>query len=123
MFQTESGFKNEAGDFLVQEMKKAGIKNTVASLIFYGSAQHNTARPGSDVDVAVITSRADDRQRTADTFVSTIAPKFKQYFGVQLDAYVKSAAEFRKLLKENRPPVSTLMRSYTVFLGKEPLEV
>lgn len=123
MFQAEGGFKEEIRDFLLDEMKKARVKGAIASLILYGSAQKGTAGKKSDVDIAVIVSRAADVKRVADIFVADTAARFKAYFGVQLDPYVKSSAEFRARLKKNQPPVSTLMRSYSVLYGKEPLEI
>ncbi len=123
MFHAESGFKNEIRDFLLEDIRKKRIKALIASLILYGSAQKGTTGRGSDVDIAVVVFRAADVERAADIFLSEIAPRFKAYFGVRLDPYVKSAAEFRERLKKNRPPVSTLMQSYLVLYGKEPLEV
>ena len=123
MFKAESGVKEEIRDFLLSEMKKAGIRKRLVSLILYGSAQKGKAIKGSDVDIAVILSQARDVARITDLFASIIAPKFRGYFGVQLDVYVKSAADFRRRLKKNLPPVSTLIKSYSVLYGKEPLEV
>lgn len=123
MFEVESGFKEEIRDFLLDEIKRAGIKQTIVSLILYGSAQKGTADQGSDIDIAVIVASLGDVHRVSDIFISTITGKFKAYFGVHLDFYVKTAAEFRDRLKKNRPPVSTLIKSYSVLYGKEPLEV
>lgn len=123
MFRAEGGFREEVRDFFLKEMKRAGIKGFITSLILYGSAQKGSTGKGSDVDVAVIVSRAADVGRTADIFISDIAARFKAYFGVQLDPYVKFSTEFRARLKKNQPPVSTLMRSYSVIYGKEPLEI
>ncbi len=121
MFATESNLKNEIRDFLLDEFKKTKIKVKVASLILYGSIQTETAKKGSDVDVAVVVSRAVDLRSVEDAFSLEIIPRFKAYFGVQIDPYIKSADEFKKRLKNNKPPVSTLMKSYFVLYGKEPL--
>ncbi len=123
MFQAEGGFKEEVRDFLLDEMRKARVKSAIASLILYGSAQKGVTGKGSDVDIAVIVSRAADVRRVEDIFVSGTAARFKAYFGAHLDPYVKSSTEFRTRLKKNQPPVSTLMRSYSVLYGKEPLEI
>ena len=123
MFRAEGGFREEVRDFLLDEMRKARVKGAVASLILYGSVQKGAAGKGSDVDVAVIVSRAADVKRVEDVFVSGTAARFKAYFGAQLDPYIKSSAEFRARLKRNQPPVSTLMRSYSVLYGEEPLEI
>lgn len=123
MFRAEGGFKEDVRDFLLDEMRKARIKGAIVSLILYGSAQKGVTGKGSDVDVAVVVSRAADVERVGDIFVSGTAARFKAYFGAQLDPYIKSSAEFLARLKKNQPPVSTLMRSYSVLYGKEPLEI
>lgn len=123
MFVSEGNIKNEIRDFLLEECRKAKIKIKISSLILYGSIQTGKAKKGSDVDIAVIVLRVTDVKGVEDVFLSAICPKFKAYFGVQLDPYVKSAAEFKARLKKNQPPISTLMKSYSVLYGKEPLEV
>ena len=123
LFEAEGGVKDEIRDFLLKELKTAGIKQRIVSLILYGSVQKDKAVKRSDVDVAVVVDKAVDVKKVTDIFISRIMDKFKAYFGVQLDPYIKSAAEFRGRLKRNLPPVSTLMKSYTVLYGKEPLEV
>ncbi len=123
LFEAEGSVKDEIRDFLVKELKVAGIKQAVVSLILYGSVQKDDAGKNSDADVAVVVDKAVDVKRVTDIFISTIMGRFKSYFGVQLDPYIKSAADFRNRLKRNLSPVSTLMKSYTVLYGKEPLEV
>lgn len=123
LFQSEANVKEEIRDFLLKELKTAGLKSSVVSLILYGSVQKNEAGQKSDTDVAVIVGKAADVKAVADRCAGVIMPKFKAYFGLPLDPYIKSAAEFRELLKKNKPPVSTLMKSYSVLYGKEPLEI
>lgn len=123
MFAAESNIKNEIRDFLLKEFKRTKIKSKISSLILYGSMQTETAKKGSDIDIAVVVSRAADIHSVENALLSEIAPRFKTYFGVQMDSYIKSAAEFKERLKKNQPPVSTLMKSYSVLYGKEPLEI
>ena len=123
MFEVENNFKVEIRDLLLEEIKKAGIKTAIVSLILYGSVQQGTANKKSDVDVAVVVDKASNMKRVTEVFNSAVADRFKSYFGVHLDFYVKSVAEFRERLKKNLPPVSTLIKSYSVLYGKEPLEV
>ena len=123
MFEAESNYKQEIGDLLLKEVKKAGIKSIIVSLILYGSVEKKMAQQGSDVDVAVVVAKQKDVDRVFEIFNSIIAEKFKSFFGVHLDFYVKSVTEFRELLQKRRPPISTLMKAYSVLYGKEPLEV
>jgi predicted nucleotidyltransferase len=123
MFKAVSGLKEEIGDFIVKEMKRDGILKSVLAVYLYGSVQKGGAVLGSDVDIAVAVAKASDVERVSEAFLSTIAPRFEAYFGAPLDPYVKSSDEFRGRLEKNQPPVSTLMKSYSVLYGKEPLEV
>ncbi|HPN87855.1 MAG TPA: nucleotidyltransferase domain-containing protein [Candidatus Omnitrophota bacterium] len=123
LFESEGNIKDEIRDFLLKELKSAGVKQKIVSLIFYGSAQRNEAGKNSDADVFVVVKKSVDVKSVSDVFVSVVMGKFKSYFGIQLDPYIKSAADFRSQLKKNLPPVSTLMKSYIVLYGKEPLEV
>lgn len=123
MFAVENNYKHEIGDFLLEEIKRAGIKGIIISLILYGSVAQKGPKGVGDVDVAVVVEKKKDVARVGEVFHSKIAEKFKSFFGVQLDFYVKSRREFEKLLKNHRPPVSTLMKAYSVLYGKQPLEV
>jgi len=123
MFEAESGVKDEIQHFLLTEIKNAGIKKEIVSLILYGSVAKGSARKNSDIDVAVVVDKSARVDRIADIFISAVMPKFKTYFGAHLDLYVKSTVEFRERLKKDLPPVSTLIRNYSVLYGKEPLEI
>lgn len=123
IFEMEIGFKEEIGIFIKEQMRMAGVQKYVASALLYGSLQKDTAVQGSDVDVAVVVSKAADLEKVSDAFESRVAPFFKTYFGTQLDLYIKSASEFRESLKKKRPPLGDLIKSYTVLYGKEPLEI
>lgn len=123
MFAAEGNVKSEIRDFLLGEFKRTKIRAKISAVFLYGSMQNETAKKGSDVDVAVVVSRAADLRAIEGVFLSEINSRFKIYFGVQLDPYIKSAGEFRERLKKSQPPVSTLMKSYSVLCGKEPLEI
>ncbi|MBP9854635.1 MAG: nucleotidyltransferase domain-containing protein [Candidatus Omnitrophica bacterium] len=123
LFETEGSVNDEIGDFLVKELKQARLKQAVVSLILYGSVQRHEARKVSDVDIAVIVEKTTDVKKVSDIFISSITGKFRAYFGVQLDLYIKPVTEFKSRLKRNLAPVSTLMKSYAVLYGKEPLEI
>lgn len=123
MFEVENNYREEIRDLLLEGIQRAGLKKAIVSMILYGSVQKGTAHKESDVDVAVVVAKSTDIDRVFKVFNSNIEERFKSFFGVHLDFYVKPAAEFRKLLQKNQPPVSTLMKSYSVLYGKEPLEV
>jgi len=123
MFKEEISLKDELRDFLVKQTEEAGIKKKIVSLLLYGSLQRGAAREKSDVDIAVIIKDKKDQKVIEDKFLNDISVKFHDYFKAHLDAYIKTEVEFHARLKRNLPPVSTLMKSYSVLYGKEPLEI
>lgn len=123
IFKEETSLKDEIRNFLILHLQRTGMKQKIVSLILYGSMQQGTMRDGSDVDIAVIIKNKKDTEEIEGKFLHTIATQFHDYFKAHLDPYIKTAAEFRARLKKNLPPVSTLMKSYSVLYGKEPLEI
>lgn len=123
MFKKEFSLKDEIKDFLIKQIQKTRITNKILSLILYGSLQQGVATSGSDVDIAVIIKNKKDKNKIEDKFLNNISVKFSEYFKLHLDAYIKTKEEFRARLKKNLSPVSTLMKSYSVILGKEPLDI
>jgi len=123
MFKEEISLKDELKDFLIKRIREAGIKKKIASLLLYGSLQKATTHDKSDVDVAIIIKNKKDKKEIEERFLNEISVKFHDYFKTHLDTYIKTTDEFRTRLKKNLPPVSTLMKSYSVICGKEPLEI
>jgi len=123
MFKAEGNWKKDLKERIVQGMKDAGILKAVTSVILYGSVQQGSSKPESDLDLAIIVKMPPDLEKVKDAFLGPIAADLSAYLGLRLDAYIKTAEEFSKLLKRNSPPVSTLIKAYSVLYGKEPLEV
>lgn len=123
MFKEEISLKDEVKDFLNTRIKENGLKKKIVSLLLYGSLQRGVTHDKSDVDIAVIIKNKKDKKEIEEKFLNEISVKFYDYFKVHLDIYLKSKEEFRARLKKNLPPVSELMRAYSVIYGKEPLEI
>lgn|SRR3989338_4343465 len=123
MFKEEISLKDEIKDFLVKQVKEARMQKKIFSLLLYGSLQKGTTQEKSDVDIAIILKNKKDSSEIEERFLNDISIKFYDYFKVHLDTYIKTRGEFRLKLKKNLPPVSTLIKSYSVIYGKEPLEI
>lgn len=123
MFKEEGLLKDEIKNFLVEQICKAGIKKKVLSIILYGSFQRKETHDTSDVGIAVIIKNKKDKEEIEEIALNDISVKFHDYFKVHLDVYIQAKEEFRVKLKKNLPPVSTLMESFSVVYGKEPLEI
>ncbi len=123
MFKAEGGWKKDLKEKLTQGMREAGILSSVASVILYGSVQRGEAKPRSDLDLAIIVKMSANTVEVRDAFLGPIAAEIAAYCGMRLDVYIKSTREFSEMLKRNSPPLSELMKAYSVLYGKEPLEI
>lgn len=122
-FKGELSIKKDIIIFLKKAINKDKLKNKILSLILYGSLQTGKTNQKSDVDIAIITKGQRDKQQLEKVFTEDITDKFHEYFGAHLDIYIKTKDEFIRRLKKNLPPISTLMRSYSVIYGKDPLDL
>lgn len=122
-FKKELSLQEDIKHFLLKKFGESGIKRKIESLILYGSLQRAKATGTSDVDIAVIVKDKEDAKDIEDKIVGDISRQFKEYFGLNLDAYIKSEAEFINRIEKKLPPVSSLMESYSVFFGKDPKEL
>ena len=122
-FNEEHSVIKDMINFLKNEIKTKKLKDIIVSLIFYGSFQKKSATETSDVDIAVITKNKANRAQVEKLFLEDISSRFHEYFGAHLDVYIKTQEEFIKRLRKNQPPVSTLIESYTMVYGKDPLDM
>jgi len=121
MFQKEDAFKNDVFEFIKAALTKKKVMESIVSVLLYGSQQSGKSDESSDIDVAVIVRRNSDLKAMEDLFIEEITSSFYDYFGVSLDAYIKTQQDFTDRLNKNLPPVSTLMKSYSVVYGKDPI--
>jgi len=91
----------------------------IISIIFYGSQQKEKAEESSDIDIAVIVRDNNDTKIVEDLFIENITSAFYDYFGVSLDVYIKTQKDFIDRLNKDLPPVSTLMKSYSIVYGED----
>lgn len=123
MFKNELSAKKEIVEYLRTQIRSSGLSSKIVSVILYGSLQRHQTHEQSDVDIAVIVSNGKDLTAVENFFAEKVTDSFNRYFRAHLDIYLKAAVEFRLRLKKRLPPVSDLMKSYSVIWGKEPLEV
>lgn len=122
-FKKELSIKKDMINFLKNEIKTKKLTDKIVSVIFYGSLQKRRATETSDVDIAVVTKNKADREFIEKLFLEDISSRFHEYFGAHLDTYIKTQDEFIKRLKNNLPPISALIKSYTMVYGKDPLNM
>jgi len=122
-FKKDFSLKNDIKDFLLKKVGDLGLTHRISSLILYGSFQNDNAGKGSDVDVIVVVKSKADVEKVVDVFLGKIYPPFYEYFGVHLDAYVRSCQDFIIRLKKKQPPLVGLLDSYSVIYGQDPREM
>lgn len=123
MFKREMGIKDEIKAWLTKQVRQAGLTTNILSVLLYGSFHEKKTKLSSDVDIAVVVKNDKSKAKVEEIFLDDISDKFAEYFSAHLDTYVQTRDEFRAKLKNNLPPVSSLMKSYSVIIGKEPLEI
>jgi predicted nucleotidyltransferase len=121
MLQKENDFKKDAFKFILGLLKENKSINRIISIIFYGSQQKEKSNESSDIDIAVIVRGNSDKKIIEDLFIENIISPFYNYFGVSLDTYIKTRKDFTDRLRKDLPPVSALMKSYSVIYGEDPL--
>ena len=122
LFHKERSIKEDIKEFLLDKITAYNIKSSIKSLILYGSLSRSQTHTASDCDIAVIVKDSKSKKRVEDVFIENISSEFSEYFGFSLDAYIKASDEFKARLKKNLPPVSTLIKSYVVIYGKNPID-
>ena len=121
MLQKENDFKKDVFEFILRFLKESKSMNNIISIIFYGSQQKEKSNESSDIDIAVIVRENSDIKILEDLFIENVTSSFYDYFGVSLDAYIKTHKDFIDRLHKDLPPVSTMMKSYSVIYGEDPL--
>ncbi|MFH1782629.1 MAG: nucleotidyltransferase domain-containing protein [Candidatus Omnitrophota bacterium] len=122
VFKKEHSVKEDIFNFLKEKVKQKGIKDRIISIILYGSLQSGKTNEKSDVDIAIVTKDQIAKKEIEKIFIEDISHKFYDYFGINLDSYIKTKDEFLMRLKKKMPPISRLMKTYSVIYGKDPLE-
>ena len=121
MLDKEDDFKKDVFKFILSLLKENKSMQRIISIIFYGSQQKEKSNESSDIDIAIIVRDNSDLERIENLFIENITSSFYDYFGVSLDAYIKTKKDFIDRLNNNLTPVSTLMKSYNVIYGEDPI--
>ncbi|PKM99121.1 MAG: hypothetical protein CVU78_07895 [Elusimicrobia bacterium HGW-Elusimicrobia-2] len=122
-FSNEQSVMKDIGAFIKKKLRDKKISADIVSVVLYGSAQTGRGIKKGDVGIAVIVKDAKRVKRIKSVFAEDIAEAFYEYFNAHLDVYLKTKKRFKEMVKNNAPPVSTLMKSYSVIYGKDPRDL
>ena len=121
LFAREHALREDVGAFLERRIADLGLRPSVVSALLYGSLAAGRTRETSDGDVAFVVRDARAKARLEKALRETVAAGFFGEFGFHVDPYIKTEAEFRRKVRRNEPPVSTLMKTYRTLFGKDPI--
>lgn len=121
-FQKERSIKEDISNFLVKKINDYKIASSIKSLILYGSLVRGETHHTSDCDIAIIIKDSRSKKKIEDLFIEKISSEFSEYFGMSLDAYIKTRDEFISRMRKNLSPVSSLMKAYMVLYGRDPID-
>jgi predicted nucleotidyltransferase len=122
IFEKEYSFKKDIFTFITKAIKEKRIEKHIVSVIFYGSQQTEKTYQDSDVDIAVVVKNKNALKTVEDVFIEEIDSSFRSYFGISLDVYIKTKKDFIDRLKKKMSPVSSLIKSYSMIYGVDPLD-
>jgi UTP:GlnB (protein PII) uridylyltransferase len=90
--------------------------SAVLSLAIYGSAARGDDRPGSDLDVLVVTRSAEDAPGAHEA-LSRSAPLFDRDFGLDLAPMVISRQQFNQQAEAGDPVMAEILKEARVVAG------
>jgi predicted nucleotidyltransferase len=121
-FKKEFSINKDIDTFLKEEIRKNKLGKKILSLLVYGSAAEGVTDRSEDIDIAIIVKTKIDEQFIEEIFIRDITFRFNEYFGIQLDLYVKTKRDFIEKIKNNKSPVSTIKKSYRIIYGEDPVK-
>lgn len=121
-FQKEYSLKEDIKNFFLKKIKDYKLGKNIISLILYGSIVRNQTHQSSDCDIAIVVKDIRSKGKIEDLFIDKISTEFLEYFGLSLDAYIKTYDEFSMRLRKRLAPISTLIKSYMLIYGKDPID-
>ncbi|MEW5928422.1 MAG: nucleotidyltransferase domain-containing protein [Gemmatimonadota bacterium] len=120
LFELEAARVSDVYARLRESLGAEMAAGSVLTLAVYGSAARGEDRPGSDLDVLVVTRDAGDAVRVHDA-LSRAAPAFDREFGLDLAPMVLSRAQL-DLQAEAQDPVIMAMREEARLVAGLPLD-
>lgn len=116
LFQGESARLASVREEIEAALASAGLTETVASVVLFGSAARGEARPDSDLDLLVL---VEDRSRTeaAGAFLGAVSDRLRSRYGGRASALVLSIPEARRRLEDGDPLLRDVVRDGRTLFG------
>jgi len=115
------GEKNIIGDVI--SAINRGIskgKAEIVSMALFGSVVRAEEKPGSDIDLLVVTHTSKGKARIEELMETADSLIMKQ-FRTTLSPYIKTQAEFKKAYRSKKPVIMSILGNHRLIFG-EPLE-
>lgn len=105
-------------NYISMLVKKAALKSgaDIVTIAIFGSVASKTETPESDLDIAIIISKAGDKTKVRQG-MDGVASIVARDFHTVISPCILSADEFRKRFKERSPLVRGMLDSYKLVYG------
>lgn len=108
---------NAEYDYSMQILKliRTKLKPYTVSLIQFGSTARGNETPASDFDLCIVYA---GKLKVIEEIVSKLRSELYILFNITLAPIYISAAKFRQLGKQERPPVNSIIKEGKIIAGK-----
>ena len=118
MFNNEKILLDKFIKNVVKGIKKSELKDTIFSIVLFGSVQDGSEKPQSDIDLCVVVKESKDKKRV-ENLMFNINFSLKGSIGMSIAPYVKTVGEFKK--DKELSVIRAILKSHRVIWG-EPME-
>jgi predicted nucleotidyltransferase len=102
---------------------KRGIskrKEDIVSMALFGSVIRAEEKPGSDIDLLVVTHTSQGKSRIQKLLERVDSSIMKQ-FKTTLSPYIKTQSDFKMAYRDKKPVILSILKNHRLIFG-EPLE-
>ncbi len=121
-FAKEEKVFNNIIDIIRKRISSSSIKRAITSVTLFGSVNLRKERPTSDIDLAVIISDANSKQKVTELF-EDIDKRISKEFGNTLSPYINTEAEFKSKHKKGLGVIKNILKSSRIIYGRNLKEM
>lgn len=116
LFNAESERISSLWGALKAVLESGGVQEHTLSIILFGSNARGDARPGSDLDLLVVTGARAQIERVSEVLIDAI-PEIRRRFGLRLSPLVLEKARVRERYRDGDPLMQNVLSEGRTLLG------
>jgi len=113
LFEEEAGLLNDLVDVLTK-----GFKQSVLSVILFGSVARGEDTPQSDVDILLVLKAGADRKKVGEILEENEREVYQRY-RVGINTLIYTSKEFERMKKNRHPLIEEILAEGVLLVGKE----